>query len=124
MRNVRVAPLDREVSAIGFGCASLRLACLAECRAQSVWTTPSIFGVTWYDVAPPYGDGAAEDILGGFLRGPSGRRLSSARSLASLVPSFRFTVAFCVQWRGGRLAWASAASDGKPRPAGRQADAN
>jgi aryl-alcohol dehydrogenase-like predicted oxidoreductase len=24
-------------------------------------------GVTWYDVAPPYGDGAAESLLGGFL---------------------------------------------------------
>lgn len=68
MRQVFAEPLGREVSAIGFGCASLGsrvsaaegLAALARAYDQ---------GVTWFDVAPPYGDGAAEALLGQFLKG-------------------------------------------------------
>lgn len=66
LARVRVAPLNKEVSALGFGCASLGsrispaagLAALA--RAYDA-------GVTWFDVAPSYGDGKAELLLGRFL---------------------------------------------------------
>lgn len=55
-------------SALGFGCASLGsrisrtdgLRALAEAHDG---------GVTWFDVAPPYGAGEAEAILGEFLAG-------------------------------------------------------
>jgi hypothetical protein len=68
MRQVFAAALDRQVSVLGFGCASLGsrvsasegLRALARAHDQ---------GVTWFDVAPPYGDGKAEALLGQFLKG-------------------------------------------------------
>lgn len=67
MRRVKVPALGREVSALGFGTASLgsridgkpALACLE--RAFEA-------GVTWFDTAPPYGAGRSEMILGEFLQ--------------------------------------------------------
>ena len=70
MRTVFVSGLGREVSALGFGCASLgsRFS-----EAQGLRALHHAFerGISWYDVAPAYGDGEAEGILGKFL---SGRR--------------------------------------------------
>lgn len=68
MRHVRVPALDRDVSAIGFGCASLgsRISVSNGRRALDVAYD---LGVSWYDVAPPYGDGEAESHLGHFLQG-------------------------------------------------------
>jgi hypothetical protein len=65
---VRMARLGADVSALGFGCASLGsrvspgngLAALGR-----AWDA----GVTWYDVAPSYGDGEAEGLLGRFFAG-------------------------------------------------------
>lgn len=68
MRYIRVAPLCREISAIGFGCASLGSRVSAKSGRRAL-DRAFAAGVTWYDVAPPYGDGLAEAILGGFLRG-------------------------------------------------------
>ena len=68
MRLVNFPPLVRSVSAIGFGCASLgsrvdaRHGTAALARAYEA-------GVSWFDVAPSYGDGQAEAILGEFLVG-------------------------------------------------------
>lgn len=59
------------VSAIGFGCASIGSWVPADaglCALQRAFDA----GVTWFDVAPSYGDGAAEAILGRFLAGRSG----------------------------------------------------
>jgi aryl-alcohol dehydrogenase-like predicted oxidoreductase len=68
MRTVVCPGLGGEVSALGFGCASLgsRVS-----EAQGLRALGFAFerGVTWYDVAPPYGDGEAEGILGKFLAG-------------------------------------------------------
>ncbi|MGH6811376.1 MAG: aldo/keto reductase [Methylocella sp.] len=68
MRTVVCPGLGREVSAVGFGSASLgsRVS-----EAQGLRAIGLAFdrGVTWYDVAPPYGDGEAEGILGKFLAG-------------------------------------------------------
>jgi aryl-alcohol dehydrogenase-like predicted oxidoreductase len=54
-------------SAIGFGCASLgsRVS-----KRQGLQAVASAFaqGVTWFDVAPVYGAGGAESILGEFVR--------------------------------------------------------
>lgn len=65
MRYVRADFLKREVSAVGFGCASLgsRIGAGEGLRALE---TAYDLGVTWYDVAPAYGDGHAEGLLGRF----------------------------------------------------------
>lgn len=68
MRTVRLPGFDRPVSVLGFGCASLGsrigprqgLRALEEAFEQ---------GVNWFDVAPAYGAGDAEAILGRFLAG-------------------------------------------------------
>ena len=67
MRNIDFQPLDRPVSVLGFGTASLgsRVSAGEGRRAlEAAWDE----GVTWYDTAPPYGDGEAEAILATFLK--------------------------------------------------------
>lgn len=68
MRTVFASCLGREVSALGFGCAPLgsRVS-----EAQGLRALGFAFerGVTFYDVAPSYGYGEAEEILGKFLTG-------------------------------------------------------
>jgi len=65
MKLVCVEALGRRVSSVGFGCASLggriglRKGLEALERAYEA-------GITWYDVAPSYGDAMAESILGEF----------------------------------------------------------
>lgn len=59
------ASAARPRAALGFGCASLgsRVG-----RAEGLRALNRAFdrGVSWFDVAPSYGDGGAEDILGEF----------------------------------------------------------
>jgi aryl-alcohol dehydrogenase-like predicted oxidoreductase len=65
MKQVCVEALGRRVSSVGLGCASLgsrigvRKGLEALERAYEA-------GITWYDVAPSYGDAMAESILGEF----------------------------------------------------------
>jgi aryl-alcohol dehydrogenase-like predicted oxidoreductase len=68
MRLVDFAPLGRSVSAIGFGCASLGSRIDAR-RGREALARAYDAGVSWFDVAPPYGDGHAEILLGEFLAG-------------------------------------------------------
>lgn len=68
MRLVRVPRLGRYVSAIGFGCASLGSRISATDGHRAIAHALD-FGVSWFDVAPPYGDGHAEALLGQALRG-------------------------------------------------------
>lgn len=68
MRVVRVPRLDRDVSVIGFGCASLGSRVSAADGRRAIARALDL-GVTWFDVAPPYGDGNAEALLGQSLRG-------------------------------------------------------
>jgi len=70
MRTVYNSVLKRSVSAIGFGCASLGSRISPSEGVRSLGQAYDL-GVNWFDVAPPYGDGQAEGILGSFL---SGRR--------------------------------------------------
>src|SRR6202022_5121096 len=66
MKLVCVEALGRRVSSVGCGCASLggriglRKGLEALERAYEA-------GITWYDVAPSYGDAMAESILGEFV---------------------------------------------------------
>jgi aryl-alcohol dehydrogenase-like predicted oxidoreductase len=68
MRRVEFAPLARIMSAIGFGCASLGSRVDGK-RGTAALARAYDAGVTWYDVAPSYGDGHAEILLGKFLAG-------------------------------------------------------
>lgn len=70
VRTVHVPSLGRDVSVLGFGCAPLG-SHVSESQGRRSLDAAFERGVTWYDVAPPYGDGEAETILGKFL---SGRR--------------------------------------------------
>ncbi|MCC6919899.1 MAG: aldo/keto reductase [Alphaproteobacteria bacterium] len=56
------------VSALGFGCASLGSR-VSPKRGRVAIERALRAGVTWFDVAPSYGDGKAEEILGAALRG-------------------------------------------------------
>jgi aryl-alcohol dehydrogenase-like predicted oxidoreductase len=68
MRTVFIPPLGRRVSAIGFGCASLGSR-ISPSQGFGAMAQALDLGVTWFDVAPPYGDGHAEALLGQALRG-------------------------------------------------------
>lgn len=68
MRAVSCRPLGRSVSALGYGCASLGSRVGSSAALRSVHHALDL-GVTWFDVAPSYGDGAAEALLGQALIG-------------------------------------------------------
>ena len=53
---------------LGFGCASLGSR-ISACEGLRALEAAFGQGVAWYDVAPAYGAGQAEVILGGFLKG-------------------------------------------------------
>lgn len=68
MKTVHCPPLGRAVSVMGFGCASLGSRISPE-QGNRALAQATDLGVNWIDVAPPYGDGQAEAILGRFLKG-------------------------------------------------------
>jgi aryl-alcohol dehydrogenase-like predicted oxidoreductase len=72
MRQVYSRALGRTVSAIGFGCASLGSR-ISSRRGRRAVDMALEHGVTWFDVAPSYGDGQAEELLGSCLRGQRDR---------------------------------------------------
>lgn len=95
-----------DVSALGFGCASLGSR-VSPKRGRVAIERALQAGVTWFDVAPSYGDGKAEEILGDAVRGagvaiatkvglvapPAGalKRVvgAIARPLVSAIPALR-----------------------------------
>jgi aryl-alcohol dehydrogenase-like predicted oxidoreductase len=72
MRYVDFAPLARRVSTIGFGCASLGSRISARQGGEALARAYDA-GISWFDVAPSYGDGNAEALLGRFLAGKRSR---------------------------------------------------
>jgi aryl-alcohol dehydrogenase-like predicted oxidoreductase len=68
VRTIPVPRLNREVSVLGFGCASLGSRISAADGGRAIARAIDL-GVSWFDVAPPYGDGHAETLLGLALRG-------------------------------------------------------
>lgn len=109
MRMVRVPRLDRDVSAIGFGCASLGSRISAADGRRAIARALDL-GLNWFDVAPSYGDGQAEALLGAALRGRRDRVVlctkfgiaPAAVPLAArlLRPLARRTIAAFPQLRG------------------------
>ncbi|HEV7283600.1 MAG TPA: aldo/keto reductase [Kaistia sp.] len=65
MKQVFVEAIGTQVSSVGFGCASLGSRVGTREGLQALERAYEA-GVTWYDVAPSYGDGAAESIWGEF----------------------------------------------------------
>lgn len=65
MKTVYVDALGASVSSIGFGCASLGGRVGARVGIEALECAYDA-GITWYDVAPSYGDGTAESICGQF----------------------------------------------------------
>jgi aryl-alcohol dehydrogenase-like predicted oxidoreductase len=80
LARVRVEALDAEVSALGFGCASLGSR-IAPAAGLAALARAHDAGVTWFDVAPSYGDGQAELLLGRFL---AGRRRDAVQVLTKV----------------------------------------
>jgi aryl-alcohol dehydrogenase-like predicted oxidoreductase len=70
MRTVDFAGWPHRVSALGFGCASLGSR-ISRRAGQAAIERALDAGINWFDVAPSYGDGEAEDILGDVLGGTS-----------------------------------------------------
>lgn len=68
MREIALAGLNAVTSCLGFGCASLgsRVSAAQGARALAAAYEG---GVRWFDIAPAYGSGMAEPILGAFLKG-------------------------------------------------------
>jgi len=72
MKRVFVEAIGSNVSSIGFGCASLGSRIGVRKGIETLERAYDA-GVTWYDVAPSYGDGMAESIWGEFASGKRDR---------------------------------------------------
>jgi aryl-alcohol dehydrogenase-like predicted oxidoreductase len=68
MRRITLGGTGIETSCLGFGCASLGSRIDAETGLRALEEAFEA-GVTWFDLAPAYGQGEAEAIAGRFLRG-------------------------------------------------------
>ena len=69
------------VSALGFGCASLGSR-ISEKAGRAAIDAALERGITWFDVAPSYGDGKAEQILGQALKGTNAHIVTKAGLVA------------------------------------------
>ena len=72
MRTVTLQGFDMPVGVVGFGCASLGSRVSAAQGLQALADAHAA-GVNWFDVAPAYGAGDAEAILGRFAHGKRDR---------------------------------------------------
>lgn len=63
MKQIEIKPLGKSVSCLGLGCGRLvgRSGLL---RSAKMVETALSLGITYFDVAPMYGDGTAEEVLG------------------------------------------------------------
>lgn len=66
VRTIVIPGTDIETSPIGLGCASLGSR-VSAAQGRRMLEAALEGGVTWYDVAPSYGAGRAEDILAPFV---------------------------------------------------------
>ena len=68
MRRVTLGQTGIETSCLGFGCASLGSRVGEEAGLRALAAAHDA-GVAWFDLAPLYGAGRAEEIAGRFLKG-------------------------------------------------------
>ncbi len=93
MRTIHLAGWPHSVSALGFGCASLGSRISRKAGTAAIERALAA-GINWFDVAPSYGDGEAEAILGDALAGVSvaivtkvGLRAAPAKRIARVARS-------------------------------------
>lgn len=72
MRTVKIPFLGLDVPVIGFGCASLGSR-VSEAQGRAAFEAAYAAGIRWFDVAPSYGDGEAEALLGSFVESKDAR---------------------------------------------------
>lgn len=88
MRQVSIPGFAIPPSALGFGCASLGSRISAADGRVAIEAALEA-GVTWFDVAPSYGDGRAEVLLGAALGANAGRvAIATKFGLAAKPPGF------------------------------------
>jgi aryl-alcohol dehydrogenase-like predicted oxidoreductase len=68
MRQVTLGRTGIEASCLGFGCASLGSR-VGEEAGLAALASAHDAGITWFDLAPLYGAGRAEEVAGRFLKG-------------------------------------------------------
>jgi aryl-alcohol dehydrogenase-like predicted oxidoreductase len=68
IRRVNLPAIGVQTSCLGFGCASLGSRASSREGLRAIGQAFDA-GVTWFDVAPAYGGGLAETLLGEFVRG-------------------------------------------------------
>lgn len=68
MRRVTLGTTGIETSCLGFGCASLGSR-VGEAAGLRALAAAADAGVAWFDLAPLYGAGRAEEVAGRFLKG-------------------------------------------------------
>src|SRR5689334_14528424 len=68
MRRIPVANLENGASIVGMGCASLGSRVGRHDGLKALNRALEV-GITWFDVAPSYGDAEAENIIGKFAQG-------------------------------------------------------
>lgn len=68
MQTINIPALQRDVSAVGFGCASFGSR-VSGAEGINAVAAALAHGINWFDIAPPYGDGQAEKWLGTALKG-------------------------------------------------------
>jgi diketogulonate reductase-like aldo/keto reductase len=83
IRSVILPGTGLEASCLGFGCASLGSRISASAGLGALARAHEA-GVTWFDVAPAYGAGEAEVILGRFLAGRRQERRGQIRVLTKV----------------------------------------
>jgi aryl-alcohol dehydrogenase-like predicted oxidoreductase len=111
MRRVTLGQTGIETSCLGFGCASLGSRVGAEAGLRALAAAADA-GVAWFDLAPLYGAGRAEEVAGRFLRGRRRDRVQLASKVglapgvapgglkAALMPLARAAVAAVPSLRG------------------------
>lgn len=81
---VRELPNGKQISALGFGCASVWAKSFFEdVKAREIFETAIEEGVNHFDTGPSYGLGLAEQRLGKFLRGKDVSKLILATKVGS-----------------------------------------
>ena len=92
MRYVRLRSIDQETSQLGFGCVGLT-ALPSHADARRVLQAAFDAGIRHFDVAPAYGMGVAERLLGDFLRGRR-NQITVATKFGIVPPAYTRRVPF------------------------------
>lgn len=85
MRELTLPGLEAATSCLGFGCASLGSR-VSPAQSIKALAHARDAGIRWFDIAPAYGAGEAESLLGRFLTESGGRETVQICTKVGLVP--------------------------------------